>query len=353
MKILALLMLIALNVAALGIGPVLAGSVTIPNDFEAGTAAVADEVDENFKAVATEVNDNNTRIETNATNISDNDTRITTNTTGISTNATAIQGKQNRVTGACDPGESIRAIAANGSVTCETDDIGGGGDSHSLDAADGNPTDAVYVNNYGNVGIGTTSPFGIANDRRTLHVAGTSTPSIVWEDTGSTPGRWIAFLAANDEGFVLSNYSGSSGQHFFKINPNGNTGIGTTAPTLRLHVNGTAGGTSSWATISDQKYKKNVATITEGLDIVTQLRGVYFDWDIDEAGDHNFSEGPQVGFIAQEVRNVLPEVVHEDTSGNLSVSYSLIVPVLVEAIKSQQMAIDELRKEIELLKSNQ
>ena len=103
MKLIAFLMLIVLNVVALGIGSALAGNVTIPNKFVAGTSAVADDVNENFDAVATEVNDNNSRI---------------------TTNATAIQGKQNRVTGTCDPGESIREIAANGSVVCEEDDVG-------------------------------------------------------------------------------------------------------------------------------------------------------------------------------------------------------------------------------------
>ncbi len=126
MKILALLMLIALNVAVLGIGPVLAGNVTIPNDFVGGTTAVADEVDENFSAVATEVNDNDTRITTNTTNINTNDTRITTNTTGISANATAIQSKQNRVTESCTTGQSIRVINENGTVVCQPDTNSGG-----------------------------------------------------------------------------------------------------------------------------------------------------------------------------------------------------------------------------------
>lgn len=64
MKISAFSMLIAMNVVALGIGSVLAGEVTIPNDFEAHTAAVADEVNENFDAVADAINDNDDRLDT-------------------------------------------------------------------------------------------------------------------------------------------------------------------------------------------------------------------------------------------------------------------------------------------------
>ena len=60
---------------------------------------------------------------------------------------------QQRVNGTCAAGYSIRAISWDGSVTCEPDDIGS---LYSLNAADGSPINAVYVNNAGNVGIGTT-----------------------------------------------------------------------------------------------------------------------------------------------------------------------------------------------------
>lgn len=102
MKRIALLILITLNVASLGIGSALAGNVTIPNDFVAGTSAVADEVNENFDAVAAEVNDNDTRISANTTN------------------------KQNRVSGTCPSGQSIRVINADGTVTCQADTNSGG-----------------------------------------------------------------------------------------------------------------------------------------------------------------------------------------------------------------------------------
>ena len=76
-----------------------AGSVTIPNTFSAGSRAVAAEVNANFSAVKKEVDDNYTIIKQNATDIAN---------------------KQNRVTGTCPPGQSIRAIAADGTtVTCE------------------------------------------------------------------------------------------------------------------------------------------------------------------------------------------------------------------------------------------
>ena len=90
MRFMMRLMLTTLSIAALCAGSALAGNVTIPHNFQAGTPAVADNVDENFEAVRVEVNDNNTRISTNASN-------ITTNTTNISTNASAVTTNRNSI----------------------------------------------------------------------------------------------------------------------------------------------------------------------------------------------------------------------------------------------------------------
>lgn len=66
---------------------------------------------------------------------------------------------------------------------------------------------------------------------------------------------------------------------------------------------------------SDLRFKKNIAPITSALDTIEKLRGVTFDWRIGEFTNRNFPEGKQVGFIAQEVEKVLPELVTTDKEG--------------------------------------
>ena len=61
----------------------------------------------------------------------------------------------------------------------------------------------------------------------------------------------------------------------------------------------------------------------------------------DEFPQMKFDESRQIGFIAQEVEQVLPEIVHTDTNGYKSVTYDRVVPVLIEAVKAQQARMDE------------
>jgi hypothetical protein len=93
---------------------------------------------------------------------------------------------------------------------------------------------------------------------------------------------------------------------------------------------------------SDIRLKTNIETISDALNKVLNLRGVIYD-RID-SGER------QIGVIAQEVESVVPELVHEN-DGTKSVAYSNMVAVLIEAIKEQQVQINELRDEIKKLKS--
>ncbi len=81
-----------------------------------------------------------------------------------------------------------------------------------------------------------------------------------------------------------------------------------------------------------------------------RLRGVSYDWRQSEFPTVNFNKGRQVGFIAQELAEVLPEVVTKDEQG-YRVAYSSVVPVLAEAIKEQQETIAGLKQENARLKA--
>lgn len=87
---------------------------------------------------------------------------------------------------------------------------------------------------------------------------------------------------------------------------------------------------------SDIKLKENVEDLPYGLDDVAQMRPV--EYDLKSDGRHD------IGFIAQEMQEVVPDVVKEMGDGTLSIEYAKLVPVLVNAIK-------ELQAEVELLKS--
>ena len=104
-----------------------------------------------------------------------------------------------------------------------------------------------------------------------------------------------------------------------------------------LHLAGTANA-ANFNTTSDATLKTNVETLTGSLDAVKSLRGVSFDWL--ENGNS------EVGFIAQEVEEVVPEVVSTNDQGIKSVKYGNMVALLIEAMKEQQAQIDELKAKL-------
>jgi hypothetical protein len=105
---------------------------------------------------------------------------------------------------------------------------------------------------------------------------------------------------------------------------------------------------------SDRRLKTDIERVQQSLSKVSRLRGVYFNWVSDEASGLRLQDQRRhVGVIAQEVQQVLPEVVHEMHGGEyLGVNYQELIPLLVEAIRelderSSRLAVEEEEDEEE------
>ncbi|MCB9219248.1 MAG: tail fiber domain-containing protein [Ignavibacteriales bacterium] len=107
---------------------------------------------------------------------------------------------------------------------------------------------------------------------------------------------------------------------------------------------------SGWP--SDIRYKKNIESMTNSLNKVLKLRSVYYDWRKDQFPNKNFNDRKQIGVIAQEIEEVIPEIVFTDEDGFKSVDYSKITAVLINAIQEQQEMIENLKSEINILKTS-
>jgi hypothetical protein len=117
-------------------------------------------------------------------------------------------------------------------------------------------------------------------------------------------------------------------------------GINTSADNLtyNLEVSGSIRASEGLLSNSDERLKENIYPIDNALSRVNEIEGVYFNWK-DE-------KDSQVGVIAQQVKKVLPEVVSEDNNSYLSVDYSKLVPLLIEAVNEQSSIIEGLEKRI-------
>ena len=101
---------------------------------------------------------------------------------------------------------------------------------------------------------------------------------------------------------------------------------------LTLNSSGDLTATGNVTAYSDERLKTNIHTVDDALNMVCDMRGVFFEKD----------GQPSVGVIAQEMQKSLPEVVHDDGE-YLSVAYGNIVGVLIEAIKELKYEVEELR----------
>jgi hypothetical protein len=91
--------------------------------------------------------------------------------------------------------------------------------------------------------------------------------------------------------------------------------------------------------VSDQRYKKNISTISDAGNLLKQIRGVRFDWLKDGS--------PDIGVIAQEVFTVIPEAIVSSMNGSmLTVAYNKIIPLLIETIKDLENRVEVLERSV-------
>lgn len=130
-----------------------------------------------------------------------------------------------------------------------------------------------------------------------------------------------------------------NGTYIFNVDLNNKrVGIWTTSPSEKLEVVGNIKA-NAYLYTSDERFKTNISTIDSALDKISSLRGVNFDWR--DTGRKT------IGFIAQEVEKIIPEIVHTDSNGYKSVEYANITAILVEAIKEQQNQISNLQNRLD------
>lgn len=112
---------------------------------------------------------------------------------------------------------------------------------------------------------------------------------------------------------------------------------------LKLSGGAYCDGNGAWVSGSDRAYKKDIKDMTQyGLAQVLALRPVTYVHKQDTEGK------TQIGFIAQEVKPIVPDVV-EGPEGSMGLAYDRLVPVLVNAIKEQQAQIEQLKAAVEIL----
>ncbi len=212
----------------------------------------------------------------------------------------------------------------------------------------------IYFHSNGNVGIGTDTPFN------NLEVAGTA--------------KLNGIVAAYDSLYIVSNNRFLNGYNtignavnLIGINSEDKIQIGEPSAGIKTDVSIPWGNFSVSGTIistttitaanyacSDARYKHSVTPIGNALRKLMALNGVFYSWRTEKFKEMNFSKDRQLGFIAQEVEKVIPELVYTDSKGYKSMSYNKLTAVIVEAMKEMKSKSDEkissLEKENETLK---
>ena len=203
-------------------------------------------------------------------------------------------------------------------------------------------TPRISVTNGGNVGINTQTPAATLDINGSTAVRGDFRMIQRGGGAGNNGGQGRALV---DAGLNQSGV-GATGLHINYNNDFGQVNIDSdTYVSGKVYSNGVA-------LTSDSRYKTHIAALDNALENILNLRGVTYDYDRAKWPAKNFPAERQIGFIAQEVERIFPELVVTDANGYKSVMYQNAVPILVEGMKAQQKQIEAQKREIEALKTD-
>ncbi len=238
--------------------------------------------------------------------------------------------------------------------------------------------DSIYTNGF--VGIGINVPNskldirGTTDGENLFQVRGPgSTSDLIFTDmmasdyptslsvlSTKSDGMMIQTPVSSNLVFKFRNNDGSDGVHFLNaggfhvltLNAGQRVGIRKANPAYALDVDGDINASGSVraggvALTSDSRLKRNIEPLSSSIDQIMELNPVIYDKKSSiSSNDYNTTE---VGFVAQELQKIFPDLVEEDRSEDkvLSVQYIQLIPVLVKALQEQQKEIEELRAMIE------
>ena len=162
-------------------------------------------------------------------------------------------------------------------------------------------------------------------------------------DSSTAGVRIVGDPFSNNPVASIGYYTGNVVSHanwtnILMVKQGGNVGIGTTSPSYKLHVAGDIYSSGTITEASSITLKENLNPITDALDIISSLQG----WTYDRKDGSAMN---QAGFIAEEVEQVLPNVVSKDKDGApMGVQYTKIIAYLVESVKELKAQIEHLKK---------
>jgi hypothetical protein len=338
------------NLATLTIGTGLSGTsyngstaVTIANTGVTSLTGTASQITVSAAtggvtlSLPSTINVDTTGVATTALSMRSQDTRavVTTPETANASSGVRFDFKTNTTNGLSDGGtyNGVMYFRKYGSTT----DWSGGG-ANELGFTDNGNMWLRY---------GSSTTWGawkqMVDSANTLTISGTKTFSTtpVFSEATAT----LSFSSATGAKTIST---GGSTDLF--LSPGGNVRIGTagTAVAAKLQVGGDIRATGEVVAYaaSDKNLKDNIQKIESPLEIISKIGGYTFDWNKNQ----QTYTGKDYGVIAQEIEEVMPELVITRESGYKAVNYEKIIPLLIESIKEQQNAIVAQQTEIKELR---